>query len=94
MAYDPQRSRPRQRPSAGEASIVDTLLDGTPDPTPDRVGGPEPAASPGTAAEPPSAWSERLLYSVGASTVLGALASLTALWGIWRAWRKLARRGD
>lgn len=94
MAYDPQCSRPRQRPSAGEASIVDTLLDGAPGPPPDHAQEPEPAASPGTAAEPPSAWSERLLYSVGASTVLGALASLTALWGIWRAWRRLARRGN
>lgn len=89
MAYDPQRDRPRHRSDRHESSIIDSLLDGTIDPPPQDMH--EPAAAPdsGVTPEPADAWSDRLLYSAGISTVLGAVAGLTALWWLWR---KLRRR--
>ena len=84
MVYDPRRSRPRHQPDVNEVSVVDTLLDGPSDPP--RHNGHEPAPPPssGVTPEPPSAWSERLLYSVGMSTVLGAAVGLVVLRWLWK----------
>ena len=91
MAYDPQRDQPRHRPNGQAPSIVDTLLDpanDTPRPADDE---PAPPAGPGVAPEPPSAWSERLLYSVGISTVLGAAVGLVALRWLWKICKRRTR---
>lgn len=91
MAYDPGRGRPRHQPDANEVSVVDTLLDGPTDPP--RHNGHEPASAPGSAGtpEPPSAWSEKLLYSAGMSTVLGVAAGLVVLRWLWKTWRRRTR---
>ena len=91
MAYDPQRDQPRYRPSGNGSSVVDTLLDPVSDPPQTGQGEPPPAPGPGTAPEPPSAWSERLLYSVGISTVLGAAVGLVVLGLLWKAWKRRSR---
>ena len=91
MAYDPQRDQPRHRPEAQAPSIVDTLLDPAKDPSTPRDEEPAAAAGPAAAPEPPNAWSERLLYSVGISTVLGAATGLAALAWLWRIWRRRTR---
>ena len=88
MVYDPQRDQPRYRPNGNGSSVVDTLLDpvtGSPRPSP---GEPPPTPSPEAAPEPPSAWSERLLYSVGISTVLGAAVGLVVLRLLWKIWKR------
>ena len=86
MAYDPQRDRPRHRSDPHQASVVDSLLDGEIDPPPQPIQ--EPAAAPdsGATPEPASNWSDRLLYSAGISTLLGAATALAALWWLWRRW--------
>jgi len=43
------------------------------------------------APEPPNAWSERLLYSVGISTVLGAAVGLVILRLLWKIWKRRSR---
>ncbi|MXW96201.1 MAG: hypothetical protein F4110_10930 [Acidimicrobiaceae bacterium] len=91
MVYDPQRDQPRYRPSGNGSSVVDTLLDPVIDPPQSGQSEPPPAPGPGIAAEPPNAWSERLLYSVGISTVLGAAAGLLVLRLLWKAWRRRSR---
>ena len=90
MAYDPQRDRPRHRSDPHPASVVDSLLDGEIGPPPQPIQ--EPAAAPGSGAtpEPATGWSDRLLYSAGMSTLLGAAAALAALW--WMRWRWRHRR--
>ena len=91
MVYDPQRDQPRYRPSGNGSSVVDTLLDPVTDPPRPSHGEPPPAPGPGMAPEPPNAWSERLLYSVGISTVLGAAVGLVVLGLLWRAWKRRSR---
>lgn len=91
MAYDPQRDRPRRPSSVNGASAIDSLLDGggdEPQPSPQQ-----PSTDPGSGAVPgpPEAWSERLLYSVGISTVLGTLVGLVGLRWLWRIWRRRTR---
>lgn len=91
MVYDPQRAQPRHRPNGHGSSIVDSLLDPADEPPQPNDDEPPPAASPGVAPEPPNAWSERLLYSVGISTLLGAAAGLVALRLLWKLWKRRAR---
>ena len=91
MVYDPQRDQPRYRPSGNGSSVVDTLLDPVTAPPQTGQGEPPPATGPGTAPEPPNAWSERLLYSVGISTVLGAAVGLVVLRLLWKAWKRRSR---
>lgn len=91
MAYDPQRDQPRYRPSGNGSSVVDTLLDPVTAPPQAGQGEPPPAPGPGMAPEPPNAWSERLLYSVGISTVLSAAVGLVVLGLLWRAWKRRSR---
>ena len=91
MVYDPQRDQPRYRPNGRGSSIVDSLLDPVDDPLQPDDGDPPPAPSPGVAPEPPNAWSERLLYSVGISTVMGAAVGLVALRLLWKLWKRRAR---
>ena len=91
MVYDPQRDQPRYRPNGYGSSIVDSLLDPVDKPLQPSDDEPPPAVSPGVAPEPPTAWSERLLYSVGISTVLGAAAGLVALRLLWKLWKRGAR---
>lgn len=91
MVYDPQRDQPRYRPNGHGSSIVDSLLDPVGDPPQPTDDKPPPSASPGVGPEPPNAWSERLLYSVGISTVLGAAVGLVALRLLWKLWRRRAR---
>ncbi len=88
MAYDPQRDRPRHRPDPHQASVVDSLLDGEIDPPPQPIR--EPAAAPGSGStpEPASGWSDRLLYSAGISTLLGAATALVGLCWLWRRLRR------
>ncbi len=91
MVYDPRRGRPRHEPDVNDVSVVDTLLDGPTDPL--RHNGHEPAPTPGSGVtpEPPGAWSDRLLYSAGISTVLGAALGLVALRWLWKTWRRRTR---
>ena len=91
MVYDPQRSQPRHRPNGNGPSIVDGLLDAVVDQP--RPNGDEPPPAPSSTAtpEPPGAWSERLLYSVGISTVLGAAVGLLVLRWLWRNWKRRTR---
>lgn len=96
MVYDPQRGRPRQRPNGHEPSIVDSLLDTVADQSGPTSGDmrPPPATStvtPEPTPEPASAWSERLLYSVGFSTVLGAAVGLLTLRWLWKLWKRRTR---
>ncbi len=91
MVYDPQRDQPRYRPSGNGSSVVDTLLDPVTAPPQTGHGEPPPTPDPGMAPEPPNAWSERLLYSVGISTVLGAAVGLVVLGLLWRAWKRRSR---
>lgn len=91
MAYDPQRDQPRHRPDGQAPSIVDSLLDPAKDPPRPSDEEPTAAAGPGMAPDPPNAWSERLLYSVGVSTVLGAAVGLVALRWLWKIWRRRTR---
>lgn len=91
MVYDPQRGQPRHRPNGHGASAVDTLLDAVADPPRPNGDEPPPAATAGTTPEPPSAWSERLLYSVGISTVLSAAIGLLALRWLWRIWKRRSK---
>ena len=91
MVYDPQRDQPRHRPDGHGSSVVDSLLDPVDDqPRPDDRE-PPAAATAQAAPEPPNAWSERLLYSVGISTVMGAAMGLVALRLLWRLWKRRAR---
>ena len=91
MVYDPQRDQPRYRPNGRGSAIVDSLLDPVSDPPQPSDDEPHPAASAEAAPEPPNAWSERLLYSVGVSTVLGAAMGLVALRLLWKLWKRRAR---
>ena len=91
MAYDPQRDRPRRQSSVNGASAVDSLLDGRTEERQPSAQEPTPEPSSGVASGPPEAWSERLLYSVGISTVLGALVGLVVLRWLWRIWRRRTR---
>ena len=91
MAYDPQRDRPRRQSDVNGASAVDTLLDDGVDARLRSPHEPSPEPSGGVAPGPPEAWSERLLYSVGISTVLGAVVGLVALRWLWRIWRRRTR---
>ena len=91
MVYDPQRDQPRYRPNGNGSAAIDTLLDPVSDPPGPGHGEPPPAPGPGIATEPPNAWSERLLYSVGISTVLGAAVGLVVLGLLWRAWKRRSR---
>lgn len=91
MVYDPQRDQPRYRPSGNGSSVVDTLLDPVTDSPQTGQSEPPPAPDPGMAPEPPNAWSERLLYSVGISTVLGAAVGLVVLRLLWKAWKRRSR---
>lgn len=91
MVYDPQRDQPRYRPNGRGSSIVDSLLDPVSDPPQPSDDEPPPAASGEAAPEPPNAWSERLLYSVGVSTVLGAAMGLVALRVLWKLWKRRTR---
>ena len=92
MAYDPRRDRPGRPSEVNGASAVDTLLDGGVAAQPQHSAGePSPDSGNGQAPDPPEAWSERLLYSVGISTVLGAVAGLVALRLLWRIWRRRRR---
>lgn len=86
MAYDPQRDRPRPGPRA--MSAVDSIL-GTEVAPPPRPS-PEPDAVVASRAEPDpeASWSDRLLYSAGASTLLGTAAALVTLWWLWRRLRR------
>lgn len=90
MAYDPQRDRPRHRPDPREASAVDSILDGEAPPPPRPAPEPDPVAASGEGPVPTGAWSDRLLYSAGISTLLGMGAALVTLWWLWR---RLRRRG-
>ena len=91
MVYDPQRDQPRYRPNGNGPSAVDTLLDPAFDPAPPHDDAPPAAAEPETAPDPPNTWSEKLLYSVGISTVLSAVVGLVALRWLWRLWKRRAR---
>lgn len=91
MVYDPQRDQPRYRPDGNGSSVVDTLLDPVPGSPRPSHGEPPPTPSPESAPEPPNAWSERLLYSVGISTVLGAAVGLVALRLLWKIWKRRSR---
>jgi len=91
MAYDPQRDQPRYRPDGNGSSVVDTLLDPVTDSPRPSHGESPPAPGPGMAPEPPNAWSERLLYSVGISTVLGAAVGLVILRLLWKIWKRRSR---
>lgn len=87
MAYDPQRDRPRNRPARWEASAVDSILDtevAPPRPAPE----PDAVAASGAPRETAGSWSDRLLYSAGISTLLGAGAALVTLWWLWRRLRR------
>lgn len=94
MAYDPQRDRPRHRPGPREASAVDSILDTEVAPPP-RPGAdapdPDAVAAPGAPPATAGSWSDRLLYSAGISTLLGAGAALVTLWWLWRRLRRLRR---
>ena len=89
MAYDPRRDRPGRPSDVNGASAVDTLLDGGVADRPHSARAPSPDSGNGQAPEPPEAWSERLLYSVGISTVLGAVAALVALRLLWKLLKRL-----
>ena len=91
MVYDPQRDQPRHRPGANGSSVVDSLLDPVDAPPSPDDGKPPPAANPTAGPEPAGAWSERLLYSVGISTVLSAAVGLVALRLLWKLWKRRAR---
>ena len=91
MVYDPQREQPRTRPNGQGSAIVDSLLDASIDPPPPNDHEPHSAPSSGVAPEPPNAWSERLLYSVGVSTVLSAAVGLVALRWLWKIWKRRTR---
>ena len=88
MAYDPQRDRPRHRPGPREASAVDSILDTEAAPPPPPAPEPDGVAAPGAPPEPAGAWSDRLLYSAGISTLLSAGAALVTLWWLWRRLRR------
>ena len=87
MAYDPQRDRPRHRPGSEQVAAVDSILDTEATP-PSRPTAEPAAAASGAASEPAGSWSDRLLYSAGISTLLGAGAALVALWWLWRRLRR------
>ena len=91
MVYDPQRDQPRHRPSGHGSAIVDSLLDPVDSPPQPHDPPPPPAASAGVVPESPNTWSERLLYSVGISTVLGTAVGLVALRLLWNLWKRRAR---
>lgn len=91
MVYDPQRDQPRYRPDGNGSSVVDTLLDPVTDSPRPSHGEPAPTPGPEAAPEPPNAWSERLLYSVGISTVLGAAVGLVVLRLLWKIWKRRSR---
>ncbi len=91
MVYDPQRDQPRHGRNGRGPAIVDSLLDPvgeSPQTSDDRS--PEDAGEPAMP-EPAQAWTERLLYSVGLSTVLSAAAGLVTLRLLWRFWKRRAR---
>ena len=91
MVYDPQRDRPRPRPDRREASVVDSLLDRAADPAPHDAHEPTPAPSLGATTEPAGALSDRLLYSAGISTVMGAAVALLTLRWLWKFWKRRIR---
>lgn len=88
MAYDPQRDRPRHRPGPREPSAVDSILDTEAAPPPRPGPEPDAVAASDAAPVPTGSWSDRLLYSAGVSTLLGAGAALVALWWLWRRLRR------
>ncbi|MYB03238.1 MAG: hypothetical protein F4011_13290 [Acidimicrobiaceae bacterium] len=88
MAYDPQRDRPRHRPGPREASAVDSILDTEVAPPPRPRPEPDAVAASDAAPVPTGSWSDRLLYSAGISTLLGAGAALVTLWWLWRRLRR------
>ena len=88
MAYDPQRDRPRRRPGPREASAVDSILGTEVAPPPRPAPEPDAVAAEGAPPTAAGSWSDRLLYSAGVSTLLGAGAALVTLWWLWRRLRR------
>ncbi len=88
MAYDPQRDRPRHRPDPQGAAAVDSILDSEVAVPPRPAHEPEAVPVAGAAPQPAGTWSDRLLYSAGVSTLLGAGAVLVTLWWLWRRLRR------
>lgn len=88
MAYDPQRDRPRHRPGPREASAVDSILDTEVAPSPPPAPEPDAVAAPDAPPATAGSWSDRVLYSAGISTLLGAGAALVTLWWLWRRLRR------
>jgi hypothetical protein len=88
MAYDPQRDRLRHRPDPQGAAAVDSILDAEVSAPPRPAPEPDAVAATGAAPVPTGSWSDRLLYSAGISTLLGAGAALVALWWLWRRLRR------
>ena len=86
MAYDPQRDRPR--PGPREVSAVDSILDTEVAPPPRPAPDPDALAASGAPPQTAGSWSDRLLYSAGVSTLLGAGVALVALWWLWKRLRR------
>lgn len=91
MAYDPRRDRPRHRPDDNEPSPVDSLLDGADDRP--ATGATDPAPGPSVTPNPADPWSDRLLYSTGISTAIGAAVGLVTLRWLWKRWVRRRRLG-
>ena len=97
MPYDPRRDRPQPASQDDQLSAVDALLeDAAVAPAPDADGPPDTAAGAPTAeaaSAPTTRWSDRLLHSVGLSSILAAATALAVLRFIWKCRQRRRRSG-
>ena len=91
MVYDPQRDRPARPSGTREPSPVDSLLDASKVADARNAGHFDPSPSDPEPVADPSTWRDRLLHSLGFSTLLRAGGALLVLRLLWR-WRRRRTR--
>ena len=98
MAYDPQRNRRRPRPATNEPAPIETILDAE-EPT-SHAGEPagavpdDPPPDPSVTPHPADPWSDRLLFGVSISTIMGAVVAAIVFRWLWVRSRRSSSPGQ
>jgi hypothetical protein len=91
MAYDPQRDRRRPKPSGDEPAPIETILDAEEstistvpsDRAPSSPVLDDPPPDPSVTPQPADPWSDKLLFGVSISTIVGTVAAALVFRWVW-----------